>query len=259
MNSRLLTLSNFLFNAVSNLIFCSLCIVFALGYHIFVLITTFVMAQPSTNNTQQPPTTGYVLFTTPLKLGSIDLDSPECPICREPYIDFQQSLPSSNESEGEWAVRVDISAAQVGGKRCCGHIFGRRCLERHVKGNEAWRNTCPICRAPWFVTETNGRPASTSSSSGRPVYPRSRASTRDRASQVARSVLRRCESRRGGDVRRTIDRSWNRRRSQPRVPFIEQVLGRFGIEADGEEIKASVEQVEETLDRMYRDLENESG
>jgi len=225
------------------------------------------MAPQPTSTPRRAPIQGFVLFTTPLRLNSADLDSSECPICREPYIDFQQPLLDPSNTEGEWAVRVDISAARDGGKRCCGHVFGRKCLERHVKGNEPWRSGCPICRAPWFTEEGNGISSSTAATSDTSTArsadppstaPSSRATTRDRASRLARSVLRRCEGRRRSGGRRENGRISSRGRDQTSALFIQQVLDAFGVEAGTEEIKASVEQVEETLERMYQELDEGS-
>ncbi|KAF2681201.1 hypothetical protein K458DRAFT_420739 [Lentithecium fluviatile CBS 122367] len=197
------------------------------------------MTPQPTNTARRAPDPGFVLFTTPIPLGSKILESPECPICMEPYIDFTKSSADPNSIAGEWAVRVEMTAGQDGAKRCCGHIFGRRCLSRHVRGKDPWHHRCPICREPWFIG-----------------YPKPRATTREGPTERTQSVLRQCERRLRGGIRRISGRVSNRRRDQPSSPFVQQVLDAFGIAAGGEEITASVAQAERMLDRLYRRLED---
>ena len=213
---------------------------------------------PPASTMRRGPVPGFVLFITPLRLNSQDLNSPECPICKEPYIEFQSNSPESNGMIGEWAVRVDISAGRDGGRRCCGHIFGRRCLERYVKGNEPWQRRCPICRAPWFREIKNNSSAISTPTAGPSPTSTLRPATRDRASRLVRSVLRQCERQRRTGGRRSGDRILDRTHTSTSAPFIQQVLDALGVDDKTDEVKATVEEVEKTLERLYHDLDEVS-
>jgi hypothetical protein len=69
----------------------------------------------------------------------------ECPICQIPYasppqIAVHPDLPSGEE---EYAVKIQNKAE-------CRHIFGRRCLEDHIRSGKPWSHKCPFCRTGWF-------------------------------------------------------------------------------------------------------------
>lgn len=79
---------------------------------------------------------------TVIPTDSADL---ECPICQIPYATSPQTsvhtdLPSGRE---EYAVQIQNKAG-------CKHIFGRRCLEDHIRGGNPWSRKCPICRTEWL-------------------------------------------------------------------------------------------------------------
>lgn len=74
--------------------------------------------------------------------GSADM---ECPICQVPYAStpptsVHPDLPSGEE---EYAVQVQNKAE-------CEHIFGRRCLEDHLRSGNPWSHKCPSCRTEWL-------------------------------------------------------------------------------------------------------------
>jgi hypothetical protein len=107
----------------------------------------------------------FILFTTPVYLNSIPLECRTCPICAEPYIEPSKSRPNLEDTD-EWAMRVDMSATDAGSRKCCGHIFGRRCLEKHINSHGAWHNKCPLCRQEWWTTNPKELPQH------RPRWPR---------------------------------------------------------------------------------------
>jgi hypothetical protein len=90
--------------------------------------------------------------TIPLPVYSLPNGSPhdqECAICRVFYADpptthVHPDFPSSGK---EYACQV----------RACKHIFGRRCLERHIRGIMPWSHTCPTCRKELFPAPNKGR------------------------------------------------------------------------------------------------------
>jgi len=125
-------------------------------------------------------------------------------------------------------MRVDMSATDSGSTKCCRHIFGRRCLEKHVNSRGAWHNKCPLCRQMWWGA----------------AYEAPHHSSRERAG--TRRI-------RDGRVRRRGDR---RQDGPSRFGFVRQVLDTFAVEEGSEQIKATVQEVEERLARMYQDLEH---
>ena len=76
----------------------------------------------------------------------------DCPICHSPYADPPQDYvhPNLPEDEEEYAVQVENRGE-------CAHIFGRRCLEHHIRGGKPWSHTCPLCRTEWFPAPNAGR------------------------------------------------------------------------------------------------------
>jgi hypothetical protein len=90
--------------------------------------------------------------TIPVPIGSLPNDSPhdqECPICHIIYADPPSSYvhPDFPSAGQEYACEV----------LTCKHIFGRRCLEQHIRGNMPWSHTCPLCRTEWFPAPSRGR------------------------------------------------------------------------------------------------------
>lgn len=79
------------------------------------------------------------------KLSSKTNAEAECPICHAPYANPPQDYvhPDLPEDEEEYAV-------QISNRGDCVHIFGRRCLEYHIRGGNPWSHTCPLCRVEWF-------------------------------------------------------------------------------------------------------------
>jgi hypothetical protein len=195
------------------------------------------------------------LFTTPIPLYRLDTDETSCPICHEPYIGPPIKVKGKkteipDESEGEWAVSVDMFADPTGWKHCCGHIFGRQCLITHLNGEGAWRNKCPVCRDIWFgkgavpadvpaelvqapvEEEVVAHPLRRSTRiaaqiSGSQVPPASRISRRSRyAARVKRGRL-----------------------TRP-VGFLEEILGALNMQ-NGDEVNGTLEEVEEILSTFY--------
>jgi hypothetical protein len=93
--------------------------------------------------------------TKPLELkglrSTIDAEA-ECPICHNPYADPPQNYvhPDLPEDEEEYTVQIENRGE-------CTHVFGRRCLERHIRGGNPWSHTCPLCRTEWFPAPNAGR------------------------------------------------------------------------------------------------------
>jgi hypothetical protein len=89
------------------------------------------------------------LIITPYSISSPE--DTTCPICHETYSDPPSTgLNLGPETEQEWAVSVDYAAEWFGHRKCCGHIVGRLCLEKHLNTRGAWKNKCPICRDIWY-------------------------------------------------------------------------------------------------------------
>lgn len=93
--------------------------------------------------------------TIPLLLTSLPRSSPEdrtCPICHDPYASPPRDYvhPDIGAGHAEYAV-------QVRNRGTCRHIFGRRCIETHIRGGNPWSHTCPICRVEWFPSPNLGR------------------------------------------------------------------------------------------------------
>jgi hypothetical protein len=93
--------------------------------------------------------------TVPTPLTSLSHPSPrdrECPICHNAYADPPTGYlhPDIGDGESEYAV-------QVQNRGLCAHIFGRRCIEAHIRCGNPWSHTCPLCRAEWFPAPSGGR------------------------------------------------------------------------------------------------------
>jgi hypothetical protein len=69
----------------------------------------------------------------------------ECPICQVPYASPPQTSvhPDLPSGEEEYAVQIQNKAE-------CTHIFGRRCLEGHIRSGNPWSHKCPFCRTGWL-------------------------------------------------------------------------------------------------------------
>jgi hypothetical protein len=93
--------------------------------------------------------------TKPLGLNEIYSSThsdTECVICYRRYADPPQKYahPDLPDGEEEYAV-------QINNRSPCKHTFGRRCLERHIRGGSPWSHTCPLCRTEWFPAPNAGR------------------------------------------------------------------------------------------------------
>lgn len=167
---------------------------------------------------------GFILFTTPIYLNNIPPDSRTCPICSEPYIEPLKARPRPEDTD-EWAMRVDMSATDEGSTKCCGHIFGRRCLEKHINSQGAWHNKCPLCRQAWWITPVETlQHASRGTASGQRVHD-------------------------GGIERR---RSSRRQDRPSRSSLVREVLDTFAVQGMSEQIDATLEEVEQKLALIYR-------
>ena len=83
--------------------------------------------------------------TTPLLLSSLPPDYTECPICHEPYHgqDPYYVHPIISPDDPEYPV-------QIRDRGLCEHIFGRHCIEKHIRAVEPWSHVCPLCRTAWI-------------------------------------------------------------------------------------------------------------
>lgn len=205
---------------------------------------------------RQPPSqprlskaTPFLLFTTPLFLRSLPSDSHHCPICTDPYTEYDSNAPdpdlnadTNSAPTAEWAVQIDISATAQRSTRLCGHIFGSRCLQIHLKSKGAWRNKCPLCRCVWFP-ETAAPPSEITS---------------ERVPWLERARMRR--SLQIGSRGRGEDDSGGVRvnsemaeRLNGEQDFLRRVLDTFEIGDGRREVRGSVEEVTDVLERLYRD------
>jgi hypothetical protein len=90
--------------------------------------------------------------TLSLAIRSLPTGSPqdrECPICQNRYSDPPVSYahPDCPSDVPEYACQVTT----------CNHIFGRRCLEKHIRDGNPWSHTCPMCRKAWLTAPNRGR------------------------------------------------------------------------------------------------------
>jgi hypothetical protein len=67
-------------------------------------------------------------------------DNTTCPLCLEPYVAF------SADSVTDYPARPGV---QWSGFQC-NHVFGRVCIEQHIRSGEEYSVRCPICREAWF-------------------------------------------------------------------------------------------------------------
>ena len=95
--------------------------------------------------------------TVPLALASLPSNSPQdqrCPICHNPY-----TCPSADHVHPLYPPGPLEYAVQIHDRGACAHIFGRRCIESHIRSGKPWSHTCPICRAQWFPAPNRARTA----------------------------------------------------------------------------------------------------
>ncbi|KAF2658544.1 hypothetical protein K491DRAFT_676360 [Lophiostoma macrostomum CBS 122681] len=179
----------------------------------------------------------FLVFTTPVQLSTIP-DSPDCAICKEPLSAFD---PAVRSQEQEYPVRVDIAATPTGSVRLCGHIFGRKCLEQHLRTKGPWSKNCPLCRRVWFKNEekeTENTHSALSSTLRLSWFPRpERQRHREHMASAGQSEAG----------------------AQPdeetfRQSFMQQVLDALEAEKGSREVRGSVEDVERALQKLYQKL-----
>jgi hypothetical protein len=196
------------------------------------------------------------LLITPLALSTIE--DRTCPICREPYIEMPTTEQSVASEDGEWPVSVDMVAEWFGPKRCCGHIMGRLCLQKHLKTVGEWSNTCPICRDIWFhryVPENVSESGEvldqdeTTSREGEPVRRSQRLAAQGGKVREVNAGSR--MSQRNGVGQHQSDK---RRRLRP-ARFAARLLAALEVEDGSDGIKGTLEEVQEKLDKLYRGLQ----
>lgn len=95
--------------------------------------------------------------TIPLPLTSLPSSSAEdldCPICHIPYAN-----PPTTYVHPDIGAGLPEYAVQIQGRGACRHVFGRRCIEAHIRSGNPWSYTCPLCRVEWFPAPNGGRVA----------------------------------------------------------------------------------------------------
>lgn len=186
------------------------------------------------------------LLITPIALSV--LEDLQCPICHELYTE----PPTPNRLRGpdqEWAVRVDMIAEWFGTKRCCGHVIGRKCLEKHLKGPGAWRNKCPLCRDVWYhevVPKDAQQPTRAHLRLSAAHTPRRSQRTAEQRSIDYRMSELSLSSRHG-----VAPAQPSRRQQRRPTSFTQRLLAALEVEEGSEEVKGTMEEVERRLDELY--------
>lgn len=93
--------------------------------------------------------------TRPLSLSDPSLKDntdTDCSICHIAYANPPQNYVHPDLPDGEKEYAVEIQ-----NRGTCKHIFGRRCLEQHIRSGNPWSHTCPLCRTEWFSAPNSGR------------------------------------------------------------------------------------------------------
>lgn len=90
------------------------------------------------------PKTGkeFITFRVIPVQASIQEEEHTCVICS---LEYGTTNPDDPSHLPERAVKV----------KKCGHIFGQRCLMKHVSGKRISNQQCPICRDRLFVAEVD--------------------------------------------------------------------------------------------------------
>jgi len=200
---------------------------------------------------------GALLITPipPHKLEDIN-----CPICQEPYSEVPSSTKVlENDSEQEWAVSIDMVAEWFGPKKCCGHIMGRRCLEKHLQAAGQWRNKCPLCRDIWFhesVPAHVQRPVAPPAPAPARPQPSSTVAPRRSARLAAREATRLGTVQPRMSESNGIIRAPHHERRRPRPErFTSQLMAALEVEDGSCEVKGTFEEVTQRLSRLYGGLE----
>jgi hypothetical protein len=63
-----------------------------------------------------------------------------CPICQEPYPDFDYD-GNQDYAVSPWIRRIGSN---------CAHVFGCLCIEESIRRGERYSMRCPICREQWL-------------------------------------------------------------------------------------------------------------
>lgn len=89
--------------------------------------------------TNMPPTDTEIDAYLNLLIPTATTET-ECPICHEPYPQYDFTRTSDYPA---WPYERPEGAQ-------CHHIFGRLCIEEHVRGGEEYSTRCPSCREEWI-------------------------------------------------------------------------------------------------------------
>lgn len=198
------------------------------------------------------------LIVIPVRLAS--LEELECPICQEPYSEPNRSGQPAG-SEQECAVKVDLLFEWFGRKRCCGHVIGRRCLEKQLNGSGAWRNKCPVCRDVWFhevAPQSHARLESDARLETNRSTEFDSSRRRQRGRRVAaRMTTNQTSPERGMHDRPLIGRVQRRGRlRQPPNNFTRRLRSALGVEQGTDVFRGTTAELEENLKRLYQDMED---
>ena len=201
--------------------------------------------------------TQSALFTTPIPLASLEAQDQICPICHEPYIEPPHSN-CTHDSDQEWPVSMDMVAERLGIKRCCGHILGRRCLEKLLQACGEWRNKCPMCRDTWYghSTVNNAAPSEGLQASAQrdfraPRIPRRSSRLASRATRQRQALGSQMSAR--NEVRRFRPFEPVRVRPLRSTGSIHQLLDALNVEHGSDQVKGTLEEVERRLETLYGD------
>jgi hypothetical protein len=184
------------------------------------------------------------LLITPIDSNS--LEQRICPICYEPYSETHNPGQARGPEE-EGSVSVDVVAEWQGLRRLCGHIIGRRCLEKYIKSSGAWRNKCPICRCIWFGEVAPANEQQHRQRAGQEL-PRLRRSRRIAAQRGAnqhhlgqaiseRDSVRQCQ--------------WDERHQLRSVHLTQQILDALEVGDETGGVEGTLEEVEQRLMTLY--------
>jgi hypothetical protein len=167
----------------------------------------------------------------------------ECPICQIPYASPPQTSvhPDLPSGEEEYAVQIQNKAE-------CRHIFGRRCLEDHIRSGKPWSHKCPFCRTGWFPAPNNTGEDAREEVDWERVY--TILADAERARPVPIQVGRSLESLR--NAREELERLFallDARDAEQATPDAEQVT------QDAEQATQNVKQARQELGRVASSLE----
>ncbi|KAH7402888.1 hypothetical protein BKA66DRAFT_404477 [Pyrenochaeta sp. MPI-SDFR-AT-0127] len=192
------------------------------------------------------------LLTTPISVTTLDVGDRKCPLCHELYVEPVHQN-KSNDTEKEWPVSITIAAQWSGLKRCCGHIFGRRCLEKHLQASGAWRNKCPICRDVWFDNTAANEDTTPHEQLQAETHYQARVTRPLRRSLRIASramVRRRTRGTPLGEDQRYASTGIQRARIVG-SDFMQQLLRALEVNNGSDEVNGTLEEVEQKLGALY--------